>query len=222
VTAEHRLLRTAVVLAAAGVALQTFIHVFNLFVLNDRYYHLDASAEKTVFAWASSAATFAAACAALLLAATPTVARRGVMLILGLLLAQLSLDDFVEIHERLGVAVDDALDLPEAVGPRIWVLLYMPLLAFTALLLVWSARQAPPRAARYQLAGLGLLVLGVISEGFGVFTKLLQEHGIESPHRLRAGVEEGFELAGWIILAAGLTATFYARQVSGTFLSRDR
>lgn len=217
-----RLLRSAVVLAVAGVAIQTFIHVFNLFVLNDRYYHLDVSAEKTVFAWASSAATFAAACACLLIAAVPETKGRLRMTVLGLLLAHLSLDDFVEIHERLGVEVDKALNLPEFIGPRVWVLVYLPLLAVAAALLVWAAFESPPRPGRYQLAGLGLLVLGVASEAFGVVTKLLEEHGIESPHRLRAGLEEGLELGGWILLAAGLTATFYVQRINGTARSLDR
>jgi hypothetical protein len=217
-----RLLRTGVALAVAGVAIQTLVHVVNLFVLDDRYYHLDVSAEKTVFAWASSAATFAAACASLLIAAIPQTKRRLWMLILGLLLAQLSLDDFVEIHERLGVEVDDLLDLPEFIGPRVWVVVYFPLLVVAAALLVWSALESPPRPSRYQLAGLGLLVLGVASEALGVFTKLLEEHGIESPHRLRAGLEEGLELGGWILIAAALTAAFYVRRLNGTARSLDR
>jgi len=219
-TASDRLVRTGVVLAVAGAAAQTLIHLVNLFLLGDRYYHLDVSAEQTAFSWASTVATFAAACAALLLAARPDLPHRRLMLLLGASLAYLSLDDFVELHERLGNWVGDELGLPEAVGPRIWVLVYLPVLVAAALLLVWAARMSPPRPQRYQFVGLGLLVAAVLSEGLGVFTKLLEEHGIETPHRLRAGLEEGLELAGWIVIAAALTAVLYA-PLSDTDPSRD-
>jgi uncharacterized membrane protein len=222
VTESDRVLRAGVVLAVTGVAVQTAGHVVNLYVLDDRYSSLDVSAEHTAFAWASSVATFGAACAALLLAARPNTRSRRVMALLGVLLAFLSLDDFVEVHERLGTWTEDALGLPEAIGPRIWLLIYLPVLATAALLLIWSARNAPPRAARYQAAGIGLLIAATLSEGVGVLTKLLEEHGLESPHRLRAALEEGLELGGWIVLAAGLAAAFYSQAVSDSPPSRDR
>lgn len=221
-TASDRLLRAGVVLAIAGTAVQTALHLVNLFALDDRYYHLDVSAERTAFTWASTVATFAAACAALLLAAHPETPRRGLMLLFGALLAWLSLDDFVEVHERLGDWVGDTLGLPEAIGPRIWVLAYLPVLAVTSLLLLWSALNAPPRPRRYQLAGIGLLVGAVASEALGALTKLLEEHGVETPHRLRAALEEGLELSGWIVVAAALTAALYCEPVSDTGRSRDR
>jgi hypothetical protein len=219
-TASDRLLRAGLVLAVAGTAAQTLIHLVNLFVLGDRYYHLDVSAEQTAFSWASTVATFAAACAALLVAARPETHRRGRMLLLAASLAYLSLDDFVELHERLGDWVGDELGLPEAIGPRIWVIVYLPVLVAAALLLVWSALSSPPRPRRYQLAGIGLLVAAVLSEGLGVLTKLLEEHGIETPHRLRAGLEEGLELSGWILIAAGLVAVLYSEQVSDSDRNR--
>ena len=209
-TAADRLLRAGVVLALVGVGVQTVLHLLNLFVLDDRYFHLDVSNEQTAFSWASTVATFAAACAALLLAARPGTQGRGRFALLALLLAHLSLDDFVEVHERLGEWTEDALDLPEAVGVRIWVLVYLPVLAAAALLLLWSALNAPPQPRRYQLAGIGLLVAATFTEGIGVLTKLLEEHGWDWPHRVRAAVEEGFELGGWIILASGLFAAFYS------------
>jgi hypothetical protein len=220
-TASDRLLRTGVVLAVAGTAAQTVIHLVNLFAFDDRYYHLDVSAEQTAFSWGSTVATFSGACAALLLAARPDTPRRGLMLFLGASLAYLSLDDFVELHERLGNWVGDELGLPEAIGPRIWIVVYFPVLVAAALLLVWAARSSPPRPRRYQFIGIGLLVAAVLSEGLGVFTKLLDEHGIETPHRLRAGLEEGLELSGWILIAAGLTAVLYAGPLSDSGRSRD-
>jgi hypothetical protein len=208
-TEADRLLHAGVVLAVVGVGGQTLLHLVNLFVLGDRHQHLDVSAEHTAFSWASTAATFAAACAALLLATRPRTHGRMRFALLGLLLAHLSLDDFVEIHERLGVWTEDVLGLPEAIGPRIWLVVYLPVLVATALLLAWSALNAPPLSRRFQLAGIGLLIGATLSEGLGVLTKLLEEHGVETPHRLRAALEEGLELGGWIILAAGLAGAFY-------------
>jgi hypothetical protein len=222
VTESDRVLRAGVVLAVTGVAVQTAGHLVNLYLLDDRYSSLDVSAEHTAFAWASSVATFGAACAALLLARRPNPGSRRLMALLGVLLAFLSLDDFVEVHERLGTWTEDVLGLPEAIGPRIWLLVYLPVLATAALLLLWSARNAPPRAARYQAAGIALLIAATLSEGVGVLTKLLEEHGLESPHRLRAALEEGHELGGWIVLAAGLAAAFYSEAISDNPPSRDR
>ena len=154
-------------------------------------------------------ATFAAALGALAWAFVDERVRARA-LALGALLAYFSLDDFVELHERFGQELADAADLPEAVGARIWILIYLPLLALGGLL-VWSIvpRTLPP-IRRFQLAGLGLLVAAVLSEGLGVFTKALEERGFESPHAVRAGVEEAVELAGWSLLAAGLFAAAYA------------
>jgi hypothetical protein len=206
----------------AGVTVQTAAHLVNLFLLDDRYSSLNVSAEHTPLAWASTVATFGAACGALLLAARPETRGRGQMALLGVLLAYLSLDDHVEVHERLGTWTEDALGLPNAVGPRIWLLVYLPVLAAAGLLLLRSARNAPPRPGRYQAAGIVLLIAATLSEGVGVLTKLLEEHGIETPHRLRAAVEEGLELGGWIVLAAGLAAAFYAEAVSDRPPTRGR
>jgi hypothetical protein len=208
-TESDRLLRTGLVLAIVASIGQTLAHVFNLFALDDRYYHLDVSSEGTAFSWASTAATFAAACGALLLAARPETRRRSLMLVLGASLAYVSLDDFIELHERSGDWVSDRIGAPDFVGPRLWVFLFLPILAAAALLLVWTASQAPPRPQRYLFAGMGLLVAAVISEALGILTKWLEEHGIESPHRLRAGLEEGLELAGWVLIAAALIAMLY-------------
>ncbi len=207
-----RLLRAGLLLAVAGVAFQTIVHLVNLFAFDDRYYHLDLSAEHTVFSWVNAVAIFAAACGALLHAMDPATRGRWRFGLLAALLAHLSLDEFFEIHERLGEWVAGWLDLPETVGVRIWLLAYLPVLAAAALLLFWSARTAPPKPRRFQLAGLALLVAAALSEGLGIFTKLLEDEGWGKPHRMRAALEEGLELGGWIVLAAGILAAFYAQR----------
>jgi hypothetical protein len=212
-TESDRLLRTGLILAVVASIGQTLGHVVNLFALHDRYYHLDVSSEGTAFSWASTAATFAAACGALLLAARPETHRRSLMVVLGASLAYVSLDDFIELHERSGDWVADRIGAPEFVGPRLWVFLFLPILAAAARLLAWTASQAPARPPRYLLAGMGLLVAAVVSEALGILTKLVEEHGIESPHRLRAGLEEGLELAGWVLIAAALIAMLYTPSV---------
>lgn len=206
---SERLLRVGLAIAVAGIVVQGVAHATNVLAFDSRYFSLDASAEGNAFAWASTMATFAAACGAAVLGLLDA-RNRTLALALTTLLLFLSLDDFVEIHEKLGERVGERLDLPDAIGVRIWVVLYLPLLALVALALWRLARDMPERIRRYLALALVLLVAGVLSEGLGVITKELEEEGIETPHRLRSGLEEALELGGWILLAAALVAAVYA------------
>jgi anaerobic C4-dicarboxylate transporter len=206
---SDRILRAGVVTAVAGAAAQILVHLLNVFAFDSRYYKLDASAEGTPFSWVSSMATLGVALGVLAWGVLdPAVRTRA--LALAVLFAYFSFDDFVEVHERIGDAIEDRLDLPEAVGPRIWIAIYLPLLAAAALALRSMFRHTSPSIRRYQIAGLALLVASVAAEGVGVITKKVQEHGIDSPHLVRAGFEEAIEIAGWSVLAAAMFAAAYA------------
>jgi hypothetical protein len=197
-----------VVLAVVGVTVQTVIHFFNYLALDERYAEFDVSSEHTIFAWAATAAAFGAAVAALVLALRRS--DRRLLLLLALLLAYFSLDDFVEIHERLGFELAQGLGLSENVSQRFWLVLFTPLFAF-ALWVLWRvAENSGGRPQRYQQLAIGLLLGGVFMEAVGLVTKNLADEGRDAPHVVRAAFEEGFELGGWIILTAGLFAAFYA------------
>lgn len=184
-------------------------HLFNHVVLDDRIGELQASAEQNVWSWAASMAAFASGLSALLLAPVARHPRR--VFALGCLLVFFALDDYVEIHENLGEDVSGALGFPDYVGPRLWTLIYLPLAVLVAALLWSLAWELDRRARGLVLAGAGLLACGYVLEAAGIVTKRLENRGVELPHAVRAGLEESAELAGWILLAAGVTAGLVAR-----------
>jgi hypothetical protein len=202
--AANRLIALAVPLAAAAAVGLVLGHLANEFVLDQRVVQLRASAEGTGWTWAASMATLAAGLAAGLLG---LLTGRRAPLALLFLLAFFALDDFVEIHERLGVEVADAVALPSWIGARIWTLIYLPLLGL-ALLLGWMVSRSLERPMRRLIAlGAASLAAGVVLEVAGIVTKKVEEEqGRPTPHEVRAGFEEAAELAGWILVAAGLTA----------------
>jgi hypothetical protein len=189
--------------AAAGATLLV-AHLVNHVALDNRIGTLQASAEHNVWSWAASMTTFAAGIAALLYAHWSPHPRRA--LALGALLVYFALDDWVEIHENVGDEVSEALGLPGYVGPRLWVALYLPLAGAVVALLWLVAEESGGRARRAILGGLALLAAGYGLEAIGIVTKRFEERGVELPHAVRAGLEEGAELAGWVVVAAGLSA----------------
>jgi hypothetical protein len=192
--------------AAAGGALLA-AHLVNHIALDNRIGELQASAEHNVWTWAASMATFAAGLAAVLYARWSPRPRRP--LALGVVLVYFALDDWVEIHENFGDGVSDLLGLPGYVGPRLWVALYLPLVGAAVVLLWLVAEEIGGLARRAMIGGLGLLAAGYALEAIGIVTKRLEERGVELPHAVRAGLEEGTELAGWIVVAAGLAAGMF-------------
>jgi hypothetical protein len=118
------------------------------------------------------------------------------------ILAFFAIDDIAALHERMGSGLD-ALGLPHADG--IWFPVYVPLFAFTFVTLVRVARRAGEVGSAL-LAGLVLLGLALAGE---VATAVLDpldrtNHGVW--YSLEVAFEESAELAGWILIAAGLGA----------------
>ncbi len=202
--AADRALNLGWTLASVAGGVLLLAHVVNHVALDDRIVELQASAERNVWSWAASMATLAAGLSALLLG--QWCRRPWQAWTLGALLVYFALDDYVEIHEHLGDGVSEALGFPEYVGPRLWVVLYLPLLGAAAALLWLIAEELEERARNGILGGAALLAAGYLLEGAGIGTKRLESQGYELPHAVRAGLEESAELAGWIVLAAALTA----------------
>jgi hypothetical protein len=201
----ERLLRIGVRLAVVAVALQTIAHLGNEFLLDDRVEGLDADIEGNVFTWASSVTTFTVGVAAFLHAVAFPRRRRefGALAALGI---WFSLDDAIVVHERVALELgEDVLGLPDYVAVRLWLLLYLPLLLAAGFLLWRIAEEVWEPAARLVRLGLYLLVASVPVEIAGAGTRWLDEEGTSVPEDLRIAVEEGLELGGWILVAAGLT-----------------
>jgi hypothetical protein len=198
--------RVGVWVAVLAVIVQTTAHLGNEFLLDDRVEGLDADVEGNTFTWASSVATFTVAWAAALHAAAFERQRREFSMLAGLAL-WFSLDDVAIIHERVALELgEDILGLPDYLAVRLWLILYLPLLLLAAVVLWRIAREAEPPVERVMRFGLGLLIASIPIEIVGAATRKLAEEGTDVPETLRVALEEGLELGGWILLAAGLTA----------------
>jgi hypothetical protein len=199
--ALDRVLTVALVLALAAVAIQTPIHLMNAAVDGSREF--DANAESNAMAWASSVATFGAAFAAALHAVLVRD-RRGRYVFLACLFAFFSLDDSIVVHEGLSWEFAQFLGLPTWWDSVLWPMLYLPLAGAAVLLLAAAARTAPARARRFIRVGLVLLLTAVAAEALSA--PLPTSHTqTEWGHVLEGAYEEGAELVGWILIAAGLT-----------------
>jgi hypothetical protein len=206
--ASARVLAFGRIFALLGGAALLLGHVVNHVALDDRIGEFQASAEHNAWSWAATMATLAAGLAALLHSRSTSSPRESVAL--GILLVFFSLDDFLEIHENAGLDVSEALGLPDYVGPRLWVLLYLPLAAAGLVLLWRAAAELGGRPRSSILLGVALFGSGYVLEAAGIVTKRIEEGGFDLPHLIRAGLEESVELAGWILVAAGLTAGMLA------------
>lgn len=204
---EARVLRAGIWLAVAAVAVQTVLHLANLVLFGSRFTILDVESDVSLWAWASTAAEAAAAATAALLAILPRrIAWR--LVLLAALLAFLSADDILTIHER--ISVEQLGPIPHA-SRLVWVLVFAPILGLTGLLLVLESRRVPVSIGRVLVAGLVMLVVAVAMEATTpVLFALGFDHG-SVPYELEAVVEEGLELAGFIAIWTGLAATVVHR-----------
>ena len=195
-----RLVRAGVALAVVAVVVQTVSHVGNAVVLDGRLGLATADGDTTAWSWASAAATGAVA---LLLALRRLVLGGAAPLewvgVAGL--AFLSQDDTNAYHERLSTVYRAVPWLPDHSGRLVWPLLFLPLLALVLLVLVRTARALRPPARRLVEVGLGLLVAAVVLEMTSVVLVNLVEDPDDWRRLLQVAVEEGLELAGWVLVA---------------------
>jgi hypothetical protein len=211
----ERALRIGMQVALAAVAVQTVAHLGNVLAFDGDIDGLNVENDINLFAWASSMATFTAALASVLLAALlPALRLR--LLVLGAILMFFSVDDLATIHERLGTFVRrDLLDLPSGYGRVAWPAIFLPLLA-AAFLILWDLSRRLPTAGGPTLRlGLGLLVAAVAMEVFSAPFYIEGGSGSRGFGALEVVVEEGFELAAWVLIASALTgATLFALQLA--------
>jgi hypothetical protein len=195
-------LRYGLRLAVAAAVAQGVLHTFNMLVLDGRVWHLNADEDGNGLSWLGSMTIFTAAVGTLLLAAV--VPRRRALLVLAATIALLSLDELLALHERLGQEAREAVGAAAELGRVAWPLLLLPVLAT----LVWAAVRtlellAPPERRRL-LAGLGVLALAVALEVVWTAFFFVGGEVGDWPDVLQVGVEEGAELAGWILVASAL------------------
>ena len=194
-------------LALAAVALQTIVHLTNGIVLDDPYDALNADQEGVVFTWLSTSATVASSIALLLLSTTGAY-RAWHVLLLSAVIAYLSLDDSIAIHERLSRQVFvERVGLPVDIGARLLIAFLWPLFLVAVVLLLSIAGRSARPASRAIVAGLGCLGLALFLE---LASGVLSNRGIivfeAWSDVVESGVEEGLELGGWILISGGLFA----------------
>ena len=216
--AVRRLVRSTVTVAIAATVVQSLTTGVSLFALDGSAESIDATVEGGVWTWAAAGSALVAAVAAAALATVLEVgssrARR--LWLLAAVLAFFSLDDWLVLHEEVGEWFREELGAPSYVG-GLWVLAYPPLLLVACWGLWRTAYEAAPSLRRLLLASLALLAAAVIVEFLGVGTKAIEEStGNAVAHDLRAIVEEGVELAAWILAAGGLLGLLVAEAMTST------
>jgi hypothetical protein len=140
--------------------------------------------------------------------------RTAAWLALAVALALLSLDDIVALHERMG-GVADALGLWDHANRAVGLILLAPVLAAALALACWLSRPAEAEVRRRVDMGMVLLAVAVLFEAAG--SQLIRNagwSGAEPPYLAEVLVEEGMELAGWILLGSRLAAIACATLVT--------
>jgi hypothetical protein len=206
-----RLVLVGIAILIAGVVVQAASGLIGVLALEDRYAQLNPDREGNAFSWASASATFVAGFVAILLGLAGSHGRR--LLALGAILIFFSLDDTVRIHETGTYQVMERITGIE--HRLLWPMLWLPLLA-TAFLVLWTtARKVTAPAGRMIQLALGLLVAAVFLEVSAL--PIAPEGDVIAgwPYALEVVVEEGAELAAWILVALGLTATLVSTLAAG-------
>jgi len=194
-----------VLLAGIGVAMQSALYLVDMYVL-DRSVELFDLEEGAIVTWAASSAAFAVAVVAALLALLDErVKVRAVVVAAGA--AFLSFDDATYLHERIALGITAALDASDTYVQLVWPSLYFPLLAVVAVCLLRIATDTAT-AHRLVVAGLALLTSAVVLE---VAALALERAGVDSwPSTVEVVMEEGVELAGWVLIATGVAVRLLA------------
>jgi hypothetical protein len=196
------------------VVLQCLLHLLDAAVFDLRIDRLDADNDRSVWSWAGSAAELMAAVGAgLLVVVAP--GRWKWLAFLTVVFTFFSMDDSVQVHERLSHVLDAFPGGPPIPRRVVWPVLYAPLMLVTYVLTWRLSGAMAGRCRRAVRGGLVMLGLAVVLE-FAVSTVIIKAGYGRIAHDTRVGsmlyeyeviVEEALELAGWLLIAAALIAT---------------
>ncbi len=204
-----RLVFAGFAVAVLAVAFQSAAHFAYMFLFDARVGEFNVHAENNAFSWISSVTTFVVACLLTALAALSRQKRRRLLLVAALV-ALFSLDDAVQLHENLGDRVNAGLGLSSALAHATWPVLFLPLLALVFVVL-WQVMRDGPASVRSTVGtALGLLAVGVAAEALAA-PLYAAGHDFETfVGAVQIVIEEGAELAGWMLLATGLAGSVFA------------
>lgn len=199
------IISTAAWIALVAVVVQSVAELANFGFSFDRA-ALNADEEYNAFAWASSMSTFAAAFFLFVPAAAAGALNR-ITLLLAAAIAFLSLDDAVGLHERVAERSVEILDVEVPLQRVFWPLIYFPLLVFVFVILLRMAREVAPPFSTALGGGLALLALAIVAELSSALYIGDDEH--TWANAVEVAVEEGAELAGWVLIAGAFAALAY-------------
>lgn len=209
--AERTIVASGLALAVVAVAAQSLVYLVGRFALDVDVLHEDAAEAFRRSAGASALAAAAAAAVAL-----ATVRHEGARraAALAAILAYFAIDKAVEIHHRLAERMLDVLHVTR-IGPRGgWLLLYAPLVLLAAVLVLRCARGAPPAARLSLRAGIAALGVALAVQAGWVVVEWRDSLASAAPGSgssvVEVVVEEGLELGGWLLVAAGLAAAAWS------------
>ena len=207
-TANERLLvKVGVTLACLAVLVQTALYLIHIHAFDRSVAVLDLE-EGGLVTWATSSATFSVGVVALLLTFLVSEARwRGPAVAVGT--AFISFDDAVVLHERVGFEITGALAISDSYMRIVWPILYAPLLAAVAVL-IWQLARGNSTARRLVFGGLLGLAVAIGLEIVGVALDRAGFNEESWPWTVKAVLEEGVELAGWILIATGVSVRLLA------------
>ncbi len=195
----ERLLVWGLNIAVVVVVVQTIGHLGDWLATDLDIVLLNADSDQSIYPWVSVVAIFSGALALFLF--QQLTGAVGYIRWLPLILAYLSLDEMVALHERI-VRVLKALAVDESYARVIWPALYLPLIAATALALWRMSRTFVPRAARFIEVGLVFLGAAVVLE---VLSKALVDD-YPNIYQVEVIVEQNLELAGWTLIGTALVS----------------
>jgi len=194
-----RLLVWGLNVALAVVVVQTIGHLVDWLATDLDIVLLNADSDQSIYPWVSVVAIFSGALALFLY--QQLTGAVGFRRWLPFILAYLSLDEMVALHERI-VRVLKALNVDESYARVIWPVLYLPLIAATALALWRMSPTFVPRAARFIKVGLVFLGTAVALE---ILSKALVDD-YPNAYQVEVIVEQNLELAGWTLIGTALVS----------------
>jgi hypothetical protein len=204
---QRSLVVAGVFLAFLAVAVQTALYTADVYAFDRRFRTFDVDGEGGVSSWAATVAIFSTGLVALLLSFVESSRRLRLLALAGAAIF-LSFDESLIVHERLGLAVTDALDLSDKYLRVAWPAVYLPLLVAVAALVLQLAWTSADPARRLLAIGLLMLAGAVGLEIAGLGLDLIPSLP-DWLYTAEIALEEGAELAGWILLTTGLAVLLF-------------
>lgn len=181
--------------------MQTAVYLTNELVLDTRFHQLDAAADGTLFAWANTLAIVSVA-VMVVAAGASGVMRPSRSALLGLGLGLLAVDDATGAHDRMRGFRMSALPGPPRTAEAVALAAFALLLAIVFVLLWAESGRAPVRAKAMMRAGLVALAFAVVTRLVGAAFGRHETYD-DVVRAVGVAVEQGLDLGGWLLVAAG-------------------